>query len=141
MVNTVQSNKQSYKVHPDNAELLKEIFQKHPEIDKNFQVAHPDFQSNFMDSLVEIYRKIKECKLEMLEMKDIESMYLKIQDMEKNSLQVRWLKERLEKAWNRLEREKKRRKIQERIKKDEEALAERIKKAEEELAELDEEDS
>ncbi|XVF52586.1 hypothetical protein PTKIN_Ptkin05aG0030300 [Pterospermum kingtungense] len=138
---TVRSHKQSYKMHPDNAELLEEIFQGHPEIDQNFQIAHPDLQSKFMEWLVEIYRKIKECKLEMLEMEDIESMYVKIQDMEKNGLQLTWLKDRFEKARKRLEREKKRRKIQERIKKDEEELAERIKKGKEEMAELDEEDS
>ncbi|XVF52585.1 hypothetical protein PTKIN_Ptkin05aG0030200 [Pterospermum kingtungense] len=122
---TVQSyNNQSYKVYSSNAELLTEIFQEHPEIDENFQVVHPDFQSKFMNSLVEIYRKIKECKLEMLEIEDIKSMDVKIQDMVKNGLQLTWLKEMLG-----LEREKKKRKIREMKKQDEEELAETIKKA------------
>ncbi|XWS38602.1 hypothetical protein CRYUN_Cryun19dG0145100 [Craigia yunnanensis] len=94
-----------YKVFNRNADVLDEIFQKHPNIVKNFRLAH--LQSLFMNSLAEVYQKIITSKQEMLELNDIEIMELMVGDMEHNGLQLTWLNEMLKEVRERLEQEKK----------------------------------
>ncbi|MBA0852613.1 hypothetical protein Goshw_007621 [Gossypium schwendimanii] len=99
----------SYKVFKRNGDVLNEIFENYPNIADNFRITHPDSQSYFMNSLAELYQKIKS-EEEMLqqnditimlsmiqdeELQDITDMESKLQDFELNGLQLSALKERL----------------------------------------------
>ncbi|MBA0584338.1 hypothetical protein Gorai_015155 [Gossypium raimondii] len=99
----------SYKVFKRNGDVLNEIFENYPNIADNFRITHPDSQSYFMNSLAELYQKIKS-EEEMLqqnditimlsmiqdeELQDITDMESKLQDFELNGLQLSGLKERL----------------------------------------------
>ncbi|PPR89383.1 hypothetical protein GOBAR_AA31296 [Gossypium barbadense] len=99
----------SYKVFKRNGDVLNEIFENYPNIADNFRITHPDSQSFFMNSLAELYQKIKS-EEEMLqqnditnmlsmiqdeELQDIADMESKLQDLELNGLQLSGLKERL----------------------------------------------
>ncbi|KAG4134961.1 hypothetical protein ERO13_D08G187401v2 [Gossypium hirsutum] len=92
-----------------NGDVLNEIFENYPNIADNFRITHPDSQSYFMNSLAELYQKIKS-EEEMLqqnditimlsmiqdeELQDITDMESKLQDFELNGLQLSGLKERL----------------------------------------------
>ncbi|KAK8341832.1 hypothetical protein V6Z11_A08G195500 [Gossypium hirsutum] len=99
----------SYKVFKRNGDVLNEIFENYPNIADNFRITHPDSQSFFMNSLAELYQKIKS-EEEMLqqnditnmlsmiqdeELQDIADMESKLQDLELSGLQLSGLKERL----------------------------------------------
>ncbi|XVE65123.1 hypothetical protein DITRI_Ditri07aG0156000 [Diplodiscus trichospermus] len=60
-----------------NEDVLNEIFEKHPDVAQNFQVAYPLLQSTYMDLVVEAYRKIRRLKPECVN--DMEKM---VRDME-----------------------------------------------------------
>ncbi|XVF13419.1 hypothetical protein REPUB_Repub08aG0206100 [Reevesia pubescens] len=102
----------SYKVFYRNADALNEIFQQHPDIDEKFRVAHPDSQSFYMNLLAEVYQKIMIInKQEMLELNDITSMELMVQDMELIGLQLTWLKKMLEEVHERSENQAERKRL------------------------------
>ncbi|KAH1106411.1 hypothetical protein J1N35_010179 [Gossypium stocksii] len=99
----------SYKVFKRNGDVLNEIFENYPNIADNFRIIHPDYQSYVMNSLAELYQKIKS-EEEMLqqnditnmlsmiqdeELQDITDMESKLQDLELSGLQLLGLKERL----------------------------------------------
>ena len=130
---------QGYMVFNRNANALIDIFQKHPNIVENFQVAHSDLQSHFMNLLAEVFQKIRKSKQEMLGL-DIKNMELMIQDMEYNGLQVTWLKEMLAEVREMLENQEKCRKLLEVInscKAMEEEAKQMEKEAKQKLARLE----
>ncbi|MFQ6627111.1 hypothetical protein Gotur_005904, partial [Gossypium turneri] len=63
----------SYKVFKRNGDVLNEIFENYPNVADNFRITHPDSQSYFMNSLAELYQKIKS-EEEMLQQNDITIM-------------------------------------------------------------------
>ncbi|KAK8614055.1 hypothetical protein V6N13_122431 [Hibiscus sabdariffa] len=88
-------NIQNYEVYKCNADALREIFDKHPDVDENFRISHPDFKNSFMNSLAGLFKKIKSGEEDMLELKDITNMESMIRDMELNGLQLSWLQKML----------------------------------------------
>ncbi|KAL4325507.1 hypothetical protein GQ457_11G022510 [Hibiscus cannabinus] len=75
-------NIQNYEVSKCNADALREIFDKHPNVDENFRISHPDFKNSFMNSLAGLYKKIKSGEEDMLELEDITNMESMVRDME-----------------------------------------------------------
>ncbi|XVF10871.1 hypothetical protein REPUB_Repub07fG0220500 [Reevesia pubescens] len=122
-------NVKGYKVFNRNADVLDEIFEKHPNIAVNFRISHPDLQSPFMNSLAEVYQKIKS-KHEMVELKDME---VKIEDMERTGLQLSWLKEMLAEVRESLENQVEKKRLQEEI----DSFKAKAKEAEQKLAKLE----
>lgn len=120
---------ESYKVLNCNANVLNEIFQKHPDTAINFGLKHPDYQSSFMNSLAELYQNILKSNQKMLEFEEIDNMDVMIQDMEHNGLQLTWLKEMLAEVRKRLEDQEEERNLQRKL----EYLEAEMKKVEHQL--------
>ncbi|XP_022738798.1 uncharacterized protein LOC111291374 isoform X2 [Durio zibethinus] len=122
-----------------NASVVAEIFQEHPYVAENFLVDHPDSQSFFINSLAEVYRKIKS-EPEMLELEGIKSMELKVKDMERVGLQLSWLKEMLAGVSESLEDKTERKRLLEEINSYEEksnSYKDMAKEAKQKLAKLE----
>ncbi|KAK8680947.1 hypothetical protein V6N13_109882 [Hibiscus sabdariffa] len=86
---------QNYKVSKCNADALQEIFNKHPTVDENFRISHPDFKNCFMNSLAGLYKKIKSGEEDKLKLEDITNMESKVRDMELTGLHLPWLRKML----------------------------------------------
>ncbi|OMO52533.1 hypothetical protein COLO4_37129 [Corchorus olitorius] len=95
---------EGYKVLNCNGDLVRVILQNHPNIAKSYRSAHPNFQSYFMNSIAEVYRKLQN-KQEMDELDDLEKKMVQHIDLEYQQL-IPWVKEMVAACSRGLERKR-----------------------------------
>ncbi|KAK8491686.1 hypothetical protein V6N12_035057 [Hibiscus sabdariffa] len=87
---TVSSMVGSYKVDRVNAGVLNWIFKENPDIDKEFKLKCPYFQSVFMNAIAASYRRL-ESNSENFTVGDSARIREMMKDMELTGLEVTWL--------------------------------------------------
>ncbi|OMO52522.1 UPF0722 protein-like protein [Corchorus olitorius] len=98
-----------FKVLKRNADTLTEILQVQPNIAENYQDEHPDLQSPFMNSIAELYLKLKGTQ----EMQELENLEEKMQQIECiNQQLITWMKEKVEDTRERLMNEAEMKRLQ-----------------------------
>ncbi|XP_039010430.1 uncharacterized protein LOC120139183 [Hibiscus syriacus] len=88
---TVSSKVRSYNVDKHNVNLLKQIFEENPNIDKEFKIKNPDFQSFFMNKIALSYDSIKRNPW-IFGPRDVKTMFQMVEDMQFTELEHTWLK-------------------------------------------------